>query len=118
MIGLAIDMCLAQAKAGIYVAFECAELVNCRHLPCVLRLHSVQNAHKIVLVTDSGERRMVVTNCQAIDSFIGMCQSGAQRQPLCDAMIDGLLAECGDESHCEGVLCQFEQHPDMWLAGF
>ena len=24
-----------------------------------------------------------------------------------------LLAECGDESHCEGVLCQFEQHPDM-----
>ena len=45
-----------------------------------------------------------MTNCQAIDSFISMCQSGAQRQPLCDAMIDGLLAECGDESHCEGVL--------------
>ena len=42
-----------------------------------------------------------------------MGQSGAQRQPLCDAMIDGLLAECGDESHCEGVLYQFEQHPDM-----
>ena len=56
---------------------------------------------------------MVVTNSQAIDSFIGMGQSGAQRQPLCDAMIDGLLAECGDESHCEGVLYQFDQHPDM-----
>ena len=113
MMGLANDMCLAQAKAGRYFVFECAEYVNCWHLPCMLRLYSVQNAHKIVLVTDSGERRMVVTNCQAIDSFTSMCQSGAQRQPLCDAMIDGLLAECGDESHCEGVLCQFEQHPDM-----
>ena len=113
MIELAIDMCLAQAKAGRYFAFECAELVNCWHLPCMLRLYSVQNAHKIVLVTDSGERRMVVTNSQAIDSFIGMGQSGAQRQTLCDAMIDGLLAECGDESHCEGVLYQFDQHPDM-----
>ena len=28
-------------------------------------------------------------------------------------MIDALLAECGDESHCEGVLYQFDQHPDM-----
>ena len=27
-------------------------------------------------------------------------------------MIDGLLAECGDESHCEGMLYQFDQHPD------
>ena len=26
---------------------------------------------------------------------------------------DGLLAECGDESHCEVVLYQFDQHPDM-----
>ena len=24
-----------------------------------------------------------------------------------------LLAECGNESHCEGVLYQFDQHPDM-----
>ena len=32
---------------------------------------------------------------------------------MCDAMIDGLLADCGDESHCEGVLYQFDQHPDM-----
>ena len=55
MIELAIDMCLAQAKAGRYFAFECAELVTCWHLPCMLRLYSVQNAHKIVLVTDSGE---------------------------------------------------------------
>ena len=46
MIELAIDMCLAQAKAGRYFAFECAELVNCWHLPCMLRLYSVQNAHK------------------------------------------------------------------------
>ena len=107
MIELAIDMCLAQAKARRYFAFECAELVNCWHLPCMLRLYIVQNAHKLVLVTDSGERRMVVTNSEAIDSFIGMGHSsGAQRQPLCDAMIDGLLAECGDESHCEGVLYQ------------
>ena len=44
MIGLAIDMCLAQAKAVRYFAFECAELVNCRHLPCMLRLYCVQNA--------------------------------------------------------------------------
>ena len=42
-----------------------------------------------------------------------MGQSGAQRQTLCYAMIDGLLAECGDDSHCEGVLYQFDQHPDM-----
>ena len=111
MIELAIDMCLAQAKAGRYFAFECAELVNCWRLPCMLRLYSVQNAHKLVLVTDSGERRVVVTNSQAIDSLVGVVESGAQRQPLCDAMIDGLLAECGDESHCEGVLYQFDQHP-------
>ena len=58
MIELAIDMGLAQAKAERYFAFECAELVNCWHLPYVLRLYSVQNAHKIVLVTDSGERRI------------------------------------------------------------
>ena len=56
---------------------------------------------------------MVLTNSQAIDSLIGTGQSGAQRQPVCDAMIDGLLAESGDESHCEGVLYQFDQHPDM-----
>ena len=89
MIELAIDMSLAQAKAGRYFVFECAELVNCWHLPCMLRLYSVPSAHKIVLVTDSGERRMLVTNSQAIDSFIGMGQSDAQRQPLCDAIIDG-----------------------------
>ena len=38
-------------------------------------------------------------------------------------MIDGLLAECGDESHCEGVLYQFDQHPicdpdEICLQGF
>ena len=103
MIELAIDTCLAQAKARRYFAFEYAKLVNCWHLPCMLRLYSVQNAHK----------RMVVTNSQAIDSFIGIGQPGAQWQTLCDAMIDGLLAECGDELHCEGVLNQFDQHPDM-----
>ena len=27
-----------------------------------------ENAHQIVVVTDSGERRLVLTNCQAIDS--------------------------------------------------
>ena len=82
MIELAIDMCLAQAKAGRYFAFECAELVNCWHLPCMLRLYSVQKPCKVVLVTDSGERRMVMTNSQAIDSFICMGQSGAQPQNI------------------------------------
>ena len=108
MIELAIDMCLAQAKAGRYFAFECAELVNCWHLPCMLRLYSVQNAHTFWREEDCcdqqpGDRQF----CWYGNNF------GAQRQPLCDAMIDGLLAECADESHGEGVLYQFDQHPDM-----
>ena len=68
---------------------------------------------QFVLITDSEKKRMVAIKNQAIDSLIDPCHIRAQRQPLGDALIDGLLVECGHESHCEGVLYQFEEHPDM-----
>ena len=56
---------------------------------------------------------MVVTNSQESCSHIDTRHALAKRQPFGHALNDWSMAECRHESHREGALYEFEQHPDM-----